>query len=105
MSKIYTAVEEKIRAAIERGDFDNLAGKGKPLDLSEWQKTPEEFRMAYSVLKSAGYTPAEVNIKHEIAELKALIKETTDKDEKLRLINKLNAAMTHYSIRMERRRR
>ena len=105
MSKIYDAVEEKIREAMERGDFDNLPGKGKPLDLTDWQNTPEEQRMAYSMLKSSGYTPLEIQIKNEIGELKALIKETTDKDEKTRLINKLNAAMTNYAIRMERSRR
>ena len=105
MSKIYDAVEEKIREAIERGDFDNLPGKGKPLDLTDWRNTPAEMRMAYSVLKSSGYTPPEVSIKNEIAELKALIKQTTDQQERIRLINKLNAAMTHYSIRMEKSRR
>ena len=96
------SVEEQIRQAIERGDFDNLEGKGKPLDLSEWEKVHPEMRMAHSILKSSGYVPAEVSMKNEIGELKALIKETTDKDEKLRLINKLNAAMTNYSIRMEK---
>lgn len=99
------SVEEQIRQAIANGEFDNLAGKGKPLDLSEWAKTPEHLRMAYSVLKSAGYTPPEINTRNEIALLKALIKETTDKDEKLRLINKLNEAMTGYSIRMEKLRK
>lgn len=105
MSKIYDAVDEKIREAIARGDFDNLPGKGKPLDLTEWQNTPEQYRMAYSMLKSAGYSPAEVQLKNDIGALKALIKETTDKDEKRRLINKLNEAMTNYSLRMERMRR
>lgn len=100
--KIYGIVEEKIRAAIENGEFDNLPNKGKPLDLTEWQKTPEQHRMAYSILKSSGYTPPEVNMKNEIGELKKLIKETTDPDEKMRLMNKLNAAMVGYSLRMER---
>lgn len=105
MNKIYDAVEEKIREAIARGDFDNLPGKGKPLDLTEWENTPEQFRMAYSVLKSSGYSPPEVQMKNEIGELKALIKATADKDEKRRLIIKLNESMTNYSIRMERLRR
>ncbi len=29
-----TIAENQIREAMERGDFDNLPGKGKPLDLS-----------------------------------------------------------------------
>jgi len=102
MKRLYNAVEEKIRKAIEDGDFDNLPNKGKPLDLSEWRKTPEHLRMSYSILKSSGYTPAEVNIKTEISDLKQLIKETADQEEKRRLINKLNALMVGYSIRMEK---
>jgi len=99
------SIDEVIRQAIENGDFDNLPGKGKPLDLSEWANTPEEMRMAYSVLKSSGYTPSEVVINNEIGELKALIKETTDEALKSTLMKKLNEAMTNYAIRMERMRR
>ena len=53
MSKYY-GVEAAIREAMERGDFDNLPGKGKPLDLSDWENTPVHLRMSYSVLKNAG---------------------------------------------------
>lgn len=35
MGGIDDAVEKKIRAAIERGEFDGLPGAGKPLDLSD----------------------------------------------------------------------
>ena len=105
MSRIYNAVEEQIRKAMEEGQFDNLPGKGKPIDLSDWQRTPEHLRMAYSVMKSAGIAPAEIDIKKNIGELKEAIKNTTDPDEKLRLINKLNAAMVNFSVKMERLRR
>ncbi len=103
--RIYNLVEEKIRNAMEAGEFDNLPGKGKPLDLSEWQRTPEELRMSYSILKSAGIAPAEIDIKRNIGELKEAIKACDDPDERIRLINKLNEAMTTYSLKMERMRR
>lgn len=61
--------------------------------------------MSYSILKSAGIPPAEVQVKQDIAEIKAQIKECTDPDERIRLINKLNSAMTDFSIKMERMRR
>ena len=67
------SVEAQIRNAIERGDFDNLANRGKPLDLSDWRKTPEHMRMSYSILKNAGYKPREVHTKSELAELRAPI--------------------------------
>jgi hypothetical protein len=103
--RIYNTVEEQIRKAMEEGAFDNLPGKGKPIDLSEWQRTPETLRMSYSVLKSAGIAPAEIEIKASIAELKEQIRAADDPDEKTRLINRLNAAMVDHAIKMERLRR
>ena len=28
-------IEKKIKEAVEKGEFDNLPGKGKPLDLED----------------------------------------------------------------------
>ena len=44
-------VEIKIRQAMSEGAFDNLQGKGKPLDLDKYQKVPEHMRTAYHVIK------------------------------------------------------
>lgn len=55
-------VESLIKEAMERGEFDNLQNKGKPLDLSAYFETPEDLRMAYSVLKNAGMASAEVEL-------------------------------------------
>lgn len=52
-----SAIEQQIREAIERGEFDHLAGAGKPLDLSENPFTPAEWRMAYKMLQDAGMAP------------------------------------------------
>jgi hypothetical protein len=65
-------VEAMIKEAMERSEFDNLPGKGKPIDLSEYFETPEELRLAHSVLKGAGMTPREVDLLKEIAELKQI---------------------------------
>ena len=48
-------VEELIKKAQERGEFDNLPGKGKPIDLSAYFEMPEDVRVAHSVLKNAGF--------------------------------------------------
>ena len=53
-------VEVKIKAAMAEGDFDNLPGKGKPLDLKAYIETPEHLRTAYHILKNSGYLPEEV---------------------------------------------
>jgi hypothetical protein len=62
-------IEAHIRAARDRGDFDNLPGAGKPLDLDEDAHLPAELRMAYRVLKNAGYLPDELQQINELADL------------------------------------
>jgi hypothetical protein len=64
-------IEEKIREAMEKGEFDNLPGRGKPLDLDAYFATPADLRLGYSVLKSAGCLPVEVELQNEIESLKA----------------------------------
>ncbi len=51
------AIEKQIREAIDRGEFEHLAGAGKPLDLSENPFTPAEWRLAYKILQDAGLAP------------------------------------------------
>ena len=103
--RIYDSVEAQIREAMERGDFDNLPNKGKPLDLSEWAKTPQPMRMTYSILKNAGYSPREVHTKKEIAELKAMLESEPDDARKQRLLDKLNALSITDALQMERLRK
>ncbi len=61
--------EAQIREAIERGDLDDLPGAGKPLVLDDDPFVPEELRMAYKVLKNAGYVPEEVRLRKTIGDL------------------------------------
>ena len=39
--------ETKIKEAIAKGGLDNLPGKGQPLDLSDYFRTPAKFRIIY----------------------------------------------------------
>jgi DnaJ homologue, subfamily C, member 28, conserved domain len=52
--------ERKIEEALARGEFDGLPGEGRPLDLDDDALVPEELRMAYRILKNAGFAPQEV---------------------------------------------
>jgi DnaJ family protein C protein 28 len=49
------AVEAIIRKAMEEGAFDNLRGKGKPLNLDENPFADPGWRMAYNMLKNEGF--------------------------------------------------
>jgi hypothetical protein len=64
--------EQRIAEAIVRGELDDLPGAGRPLDLSDDTLIPEELRLAYRILKNAGYVPPEVETLNEIAELERI---------------------------------
>jgi DnaJ family protein C protein 28 len=49
-------VDQEIRQAHERGQFDNLPGKGRPLDLTP-NPYAQEQELAFKILKDAGYAP------------------------------------------------
>ena len=65
--------ERKILEAIERGELDDLPGAGRPLELDDDAPVPEDLRLAYRILKNAGYVPAEVAALNDIAELERLV--------------------------------
>lgn len=66
-------VEQRIAEACQRGDFDDLPGAGRPLELDDDRLVPEELRMAYRIMKNAGFVPPEVQVMKDIAELERLV--------------------------------
>src|SRR5579885_2661730 len=60
-------VEERIREAMERGDFDHLQGEGKPLDLDE-NPYAGDRALAFHLLKSQHVLPPELELGREIDE-------------------------------------
>ncbi|MBV9168465.1 MAG: DUF1992 domain-containing protein [Chloroflexi bacterium] len=59
-----SAVDKQIREAQERGDFDALPGRGKPLPRDSWGGG--EWALAYHVLKQAGETLPWIALGREI---------------------------------------
>lgn len=66
-------VEAKLADAARRGEFDDLPGAGGPLELDDDRDVPEELRMAFRVMKNAGYVPEAVRLRGEIASAEALL--------------------------------
>jgi hypothetical protein len=64
--------ELKIAEAIAKGELDDLPGEGRPLALDDDALIPEELRLAYRILKNAGFVPPEAQTLNEIAELERL---------------------------------
>ena len=49
-------LDQIIREAQERGEFENLPGKGRPLQWEDESQTPEDERMARRLLKNNHFT-------------------------------------------------
>ena len=81
--------EQRIREAEARGEFDDLPGAGRPLDLDDDRLVPPELRMAYRILKNAGFVPPEVEALREIGELQKLLQCLGEGDARTRAERKL----------------
>ena len=62
--------ENKIQEAIKNGEFDNLPGQGKPIDLLKDEHLPAEFRMAQRILQNAGFSEREDGYFKSLKEIK-----------------------------------
>ena len=96
--------ENKIREAMQDGEFDNLPGSGKPIDLDEYFKLPADLRVAYSLLKSANCVPAEIELLNEIAALERQLS-TVPAERRPALKRTLASRRAELAILLERARR
>ena len=94
--------ESRIQEAIARGEFDNLPGAGQPLNLDEYFSTPEDLRIAFSILKNASCAPAEVELLKEVARLEHATAEAADAAAKQQLRRQLADRQTQLAIALER---
>jgi len=102
---IEKAVEAIIKEAQERGDFDNLKGKGQPIDLDAYFETPEDLRLAYTALKNAGMVSPEVELLQEIAALKERLASTYEETQRNKLKKILHDKQLEFNIMMERQKK
>ena len=72
MKRWESLVDQKIREAMEQGEFDNLAGAGEPINLSENPYDDPDWRTAHRMLRNAGFAPVWIEERKDIdAELEA----------------------------------
>jgi len=82
--------ENRILQAIEAGEFNDLQGKGQPLNLEDDSHIPPELRMAYKILKNADCLPPELVLRQEVINLQDLVASLPDEAEKLKQMRRLN---------------
>jgi hypothetical protein len=98
-------IDEKIQEAMAKGEFDDLPGKGKPIDLSDYFATPEDRRITYSVLKNASVLPEEGELLKEIDTLKRRLADCRDQQIAARLRKTLNESVLKLNLALERHRK
>jgi DnaJ homolog subfamily C member 28 len=59
-------IEEQIRKAMEEGKFDDLSGRGKPLQLDENPYEDPDWRLANHILQTGGFKPPWLESRREI---------------------------------------
>ena len=90
--------EQRILEAQRNGAFDNLPGKGKPLELEDLSWVPEELRIGYHVLKNAHVLPPEAELLKDVHTLEDLVKHVEDEGERRALAKSIQWKMIRLDM-------
>jgi hypothetical protein len=101
LSTFWRIAEERILEAQRAGAFDDLPGKGKPLQLEDLSGVPEDLRIGYTILKNAHVLPPEAELLKDIHTIEDLLKHVEDEGERRALAK----SMQHKIIRLDLLRR
>ncbi|HDP88401.1 MAG TPA: DUF1992 domain-containing protein [Thioalkalivibrio sp.] len=95
MSLLDDIVEQRLAEAAARGEFDDLPGAGRPLPIEPDDPfVAPELRMAYKILKNAGFVPEEVRLRREIRDVEVLIREASAPEERNDAARRLRVLMS-----------
>lgn len=97
-----TIAENRIRAAMDEGFFDNLPGKGKPLRLDDDSSVPEDLRLSFKILKNAGCLPIEMELNKQIYNLRQMLAAAIDETTRKELRRELSFLLMKEAISRQR---
>jgi hypothetical protein len=90
--------EQRILEAQRNGVFDDLPGKGKPLELEDLSWVPDDLRIGYHVLKNANVLPPEAELLKDIHILEDLLKHVEDEGERRALAKSIQWKMIRLDM-------
>jgi len=96
-SWIDALVEDRVARAEAEGQFDDLPGAGRPLELDDDLLVPEDLRMACRILKNAGFLPPEMQALKDIDELQRLVRSGVDDAARRRALARLNLLLARVA--------
>lgn len=106
---MFTAIqqiaERRIEENLKSGCTPDLSHwKDKPLPLhDEMANVPPHLRMAYKILRNAGYVPEEIALQKEISRLEDLLKGCTDEKVKIQQMKKLDFLRVKLDTKMNKK--
>jgi hypothetical protein len=103
MDPLEALVEARIREAIDAGAFAGNPCSGQPLPPDDLERVPRELRMAYKLLRDAGYVPEELQLRQANLRLQDLLAALEDGPERRELARTLSLNQLRFELLMERR--
>lgn len=97
-------VERQVREAIERGEFDNLPGAGRPIPGLDGRHDPDWWirrRMTDEDLRAA--LPPPLALRREAEEIQRTLADVADEDAARAIVEDLNARITAGNARQTTR--
>ena len=94
--------EERIHDAQQRGVFDNLPGRGKPIPSHDLRTVPEDLRLAYHILKNAHILPPEAALHKEIHQLQDLLQYIQEDGQRKALVKEIEWKMIRLDLSKRR---
>ena len=94
---MHGALEAQVRAARERGEFENLPGQGKPLQLDDLDHLPSEQRLAALLMRNMREVPVAVTLVREIRAFRAAIEHSDSEQERRRILGLLQQKLGELS--------
>jgi hypothetical protein len=103
LTALHIIAERKIEEFFQRDGGPDLSHwRNKPMPVEDLSNVPADLRMAYKVLKNAGYVPEEVAIHREIVRTEDLLAHCRDEQVKLRQLKKLSLLKCKLEARLGR---
>ena len=102
MDVLQRIAEQRIEEAQREGLFEDLPGHGRPLELEDLDRVPEDLRASYLLLKGSGILPEEMQLAKEALRLGDLLRACTDPEQSADLRERLESVRLRYRILRER---
>jgi hypothetical protein len=84
-------IDRQIREGIERGEFDNLPGTGKPLPGLDGAHEDDWWLKTKLKREQVSFLPPALRVRKELDEARAAIDETASEDDVRRIVADINA--------------